>query len=73
MDGDKVLCIFARELQRAGKLTGGIAVGTAHTNSGVERALAREGITLLRTDVGDKYVAECMRRTGAAVGGETSW
>ena len=72
VDGDKVLCIFARELHRAGKLTGGIAVGTAHTNSGVERALAREGITLLRTDVGDKYVAECMRRTGAAVGGEQS-
>ena len=53
-------------------LFSGIAVGTAHTNTGAERALGESGITLLRTDVGDKYVAACMQKSGAAVGGEQS-
>ena len=72
VDGDKLLYIFAREWQAHGKLPHGIAVGTAHTNTGAERALGESGITLLRTDVGDKYVATCMQRNGAAVGGEQS-
>lgn len=72
VDGDKILCILARALRAQGKLPGGLAVGTAHTNTGVERALAREGIRLLRADIGDKYVAAEMRRCGAAVGGEQS-
>ena len=71
-DGDKILYALAADLQARGKLPGSLAVGTAHTNAGVERALAERGIRLLRTDVGDKYVAEAMRRTGAAVGGEQS-
>lgn len=72
VDGDQILYILARALRAQGKLPGGLAVGTAHTNTGVERALAAEGIRLLRTDVGDKYVAAEMRRRGAAVGGEQS-
>lgn len=72
VDGDKILCIFAKELKLRGRLPHNLAVGTAHTNTGAERELAAHGITLHRTDVGDKYVAAHMRRSGAAVGGEQS-
>ena len=72
VDGDKILCIFAKELKSRGRLPHNLAVGTAHTNTGAERELAAHGITLYRTDVGDKYVAAHMRRSGAAVGGEQS-
>ena len=72
VDGDQILCVFARELKARGRLPHDLAVGTAHTNTGAERDLASHGIRLLRTDVGDKYVAACMRRSGAAVGGEQS-
>lgn len=72
VDGDKILCALAFDLQERGKLAGGCVVGTAHTNAGAERALAARGIRLLRADVGDKYVAEAMRRSGAVLGGEQS-
>lgn len=72
VDGDKLLCIFARERKARGALPHDIVVGTAHTNTGAERALAAEGIALVRTDVGDKYVAAYMQKSGAAVGGEQS-
>ncbi len=72
VDGDKMLCILAKDLQAKGRLPHSLAVGTAHTNTGAERELQRCGISLYRTDVGDKYVAEYMRRSGAAVGGEQS-
>ncbi len=72
VDGDRILYVLARALQARGRLPGGTVVGTAHTNTGAERALAAEGIRLLRADIGDKYVAELMRRSGAAVGGEQS-
>ena len=63
---------LCRKLQARGRLWHDLAVGTSHTNTGAERELAAHGIRLLRTDVGDKYVAEAMRRFGAAVGGEQS-
>lgn len=47
-------------------------VGTVMTNLGLERALARESITLTRTAVGDAHVAEAMTATGAKLGGEPS-
>lgn len=72
VDGDKIICIFADHLKREGRLAGNLAVGTAHTNTGAEVWLAARGITLARTDIGDKYVAEYMRSHGAAVGGEQS-
>ena len=70
-DGDKIVYALVCDLLAQGREVR-TAVGTAHTNTGVERALAARGVALLRTDVGDKYVAEGMRRTGAAVGGEQS-
>ncbi len=72
VDGDKILCIFALSLKRKGALREKTVVGTTHTNTGAEQYLARAGIKLIRTDIGDKYVAEAMRRSGAQVGGEQS-
>jgi phosphoglucosamine mutase len=72
VDGDAVLLICARDLKRRGKLTNDLAVSTVMSNIGLERALASDGIQMLRTPVGDKYVLEEMRRKDAAIGGEQS-
>ena len=48
VDGDKILCIFAKELKSRGRLPHNLAVGTAHTNTGAERELAAHGITARR-------------------------
>jgi len=72
IDGDHVLLIAARSLQQAGRLTGNTVVSTVMSNLGLERALDRLGIRMLRTPVGDKYVLEEMIRQGAVLGGEQS-
>src|SRR5450755_1095635 len=72
VDGDAVLLIAARALKAAGKLDGDLVVATVMSNLGLERALERDGIRLLRTPVGDKYVLEEMVRAGAVLGGEQS-
>ncbi len=76
IDGDCVLLACGRDLHRKGKLAaaGGepVVVGTVMSNLGLEQALAAEGIRLLRTPVGDKYVLEEMRRRNATLGGEPS-
>jgi phosphoglucosamine mutase len=72
VDGDAVLLIAARSLKAAGHLKGDIVVSTVMSNLGLETALARDGIRMLRTPVGDKYVLEEMVRVQAALGGEQS-
>jgi phosphoglucosamine mutase len=72
VDGDAVLLIAARALKAEGRLAGGMVVATVMSNLGLEKALARDGIRMLRTPVGDKYVLEEMVRVGAALGGEQS-
>ena len=72
VDGDHVLLIAARQLRAQGHLAGNLVVATVMSNLGLERALAAEGITMLRTPVGDKYVLEEMERRGAVLGGEQS-
>jgi phosphoglucosamine mutase len=72
VDGDAVLLIAARALRSAGRLPGSLVVATVMSNLGLEKALARDGIRMLRTPVGDKYVLEEMIRQGAALGGEQS-
>jgi phosphoglucosamine mutase len=72
VDGDAVLLIAARALKTAGHLAGDLVVATVMSNLGLEKALARDGIRMLRTPVGDKYVLEEMIRQGAALGGEQS-
>jgi phosphoglucosamine mutase len=59
-------------MKDAGRLDGDIVVATVMSNLGLEQALARAGIRMVRTPVGDKYVLEEMVRLGAALGGEQS-
>ncbi|HLH38918.1 MAG TPA: phosphoglucosamine mutase [Bryobacteraceae bacterium] len=70
VDGDAVMWINARPLHARGKLSE--VVATVMSNLGLERALKRDGIGLVRTPVGDKYVLEEMIRRGAPLGGEQS-
>src|SRR5579872_4306384 len=70
VDGDAVMLVTARPLHARGRLTEVIA--TVMSNLGLERALRRNGIALVRTPVGDKYVLEEMVKRGAPLGGEQS-
>ncbi len=66
------MLIVARDLDARGELPGETVVGTVMANMGFEKALAREGIRLLRAAVGDRYVLEAMRAGGYRFGGEQS-
>jgi phosphoglucosamine mutase len=72
VNGDGVLLLTARDLQARGKLNASTVVATTMSNMGVEIALKRSGIGMLRANVGDKYVLEEMLKTGATLGGEQS-
>jgi phosphoglucosamine mutase len=72
VNGDGVLLAAARFLKSAGKLPGNRVVATSMSNLGLERALVRDGISLARTNVGDRYVLEEMLRSGSLLGGEQS-
>ena len=72
VDGDYVLYACALHLSQGRSLKGASVVGTLMTNLGLELALARQGIALKRTAVGDKYVLEEMLRSGINLGGEPS-
>jgi phosphoglucosamine mutase len=72
VDGDAVLLMCGRQLQREGRLKGGAIVATVMSNIGLELALKPLGIELVRTAVGDKYVMEEMLKRDLALGGEQS-
>ena len=72
IDGDQILGLIGQYWGQAGRLTGNGIVATVMSNLGLERFLAGEGLTLHRTQVGDRYVAERMRASGINVGGEQS-
>ena len=72
VNGDAVLLLAARDLAAQGLLTNSTVVATTMSNMGLEAALKRSGIKMLRASVGDKYVLEEMLATGAALGGEQS-
>jgi phosphoglucosamine mutase len=72
VNGDGVLLLTARDLKAQQKLKGDTVVATTMSNMGVEIALKKAGIRMLRANVGDKYVLEEMLRTGATLGGEQS-
>jgi phosphoglucosamine mutase len=72
VNGDAVLLLAAREMQSRGTLAGDTVVATTMSNMGLELALKRSGIKMLRANVGDKYVLEEMQRVGATLGGEQS-
>ena len=72
VDGDQIMAAIATRLHERGKLTGGGVVATVMSNLGLERYLAGIGLTLERTQVGDRHVLERMRSGGFNVGGEQS-
>jgi phosphoglucosamine mutase len=72
IDGDAILLVAARRLQQDGHLPGNVVVSTVMSNLGLEKALGRLGISMIRTPVGDKYVLEEMLRRSAPLGGEQS-
>jgi phosphoglucosamine mutase len=72
IDGDAVLALAARDMVARGVLKGGAVVATVMSNLGLERALEKIGVRLVRTAVGDRYVVEEMRARGYNLGGEQS-
>jgi len=72
INGDAVMLVAARDMKEAGTLTGDTLVATTMSNMGLEAALKRSGLRMLRAPVGDKYVLEEMRRSNAQLGGEQS-
>ncbi len=72
VNGDGILFLAALDLQARGALAQDLVVATSMSNLGLESALRRSGIRMLRAQVGDKYVLEEMQKTGAALGGEQS-
>jgi phosphoglucosamine mutase len=72
IDGDMLIYMLARNMKKEGRLRSDTVVGTSHTNMAIEQALARCGIGLIRTDIGDKYVLEKLLSEGLSLGGEQS-
>jgi phosphoglucosamine mutase len=72
VDGDQIMALIATRMHEKGALRGGGVVATVMSNLGLERYLARLGLELVRTKVGDRYVLEAMRAGGYNVGGEQS-
>jgi phosphoglucosamine mutase len=72
VNGDGILLAAARRMMKKGTLKGGAVVGTVMANLGLELALKKEGLALVRTPVGDRYVLEEMQRRKANLGGEQS-
>lgn len=71
-DGDYLLAIAASHMAAAGRLRGNVVVSTVMANVGLEQALTKAGVRLVRAAVGDRYVFEEMQRLGATLGGEQS-
>jgi phosphoglucosamine mutase len=72
INGDAILLMAARDLRTRGLLTGDLVVATTMSNMGLEAALKRSGIRMLRAPVGDRYVLEQMQQKDVALGGEQS-
>lgn len=72
VDGDAIMAMCAMRMSAAGALAGNALVATVMSNIGLERALRGVGVKLVRTDVGDRYVVEEMRKNGYNFGGEQS-
>ena len=72
IDGDHIMAMLALDLHRQGKLSKQTVVGTVMSNFGLELAMTKAGIVLVRTAVGDRYVLERMSAEGYNFGGEQS-
>ncbi|WP_424212254.1 phosphoglucosamine mutase [Streptomyces sp. BI20] len=72
IDGDQILAVLALSMRERGQLRGDTVVGTVMSNLGFKLAMESEGIALVQTAVGDRYVLESMKEHGYALGGEQS-
>lgn len=72
VDGDQIMALIGTSWARDGRLRGGGVVATVMSNLGLERHLKSQGLDLVRTKVGDRYVLGAMRAGGYNVGGEQS-
>lgn len=72
VDGDIVMAICALNMKESGTLARNTLVATVMSNLGMIRSLEKHGIQVVQTDVGDRYVLECMREKGYNFGGEQS-
>ncbi|MEM7211222.1 MAG: phosphoglucosamine mutase, partial [Pseudomonadota bacterium] len=72
VDGDQIMALIALRWLREAELAKGTLVTTVMSNLGLERLLTSEGVNMVRTKVGDRYVVEEMRANGYNLGGEQS-
>ncbi len=72
VNGDAIMLLLARELKGRGELANATVVATTMSNMGLEIAFRESQIKMLRAPVGDKYVLDEMKKTGAVLGGEQS-
>ncbi|MET8977700.1 phosphoglucosamine mutase [Streptomyces sp. NPDC004539] len=72
IDGDQILAVLALDMRERGVLRADTVVATVMSNLGFKLALEREGLSLVQTAVGDRYVLESMKEHGYALGGEQS-
>ncbi|MDY6367737.1 MAG: phosphoglucosamine mutase [Clostridia bacterium] len=72
VNGDVIIYALALYLKKIGKLKNDTVVGTKHTNMAIENALKENGIDLIRTDIGDKYVLAKLVEKNLSIGGEQS-
>jgi phosphoglucosamine mutase len=72
VDGDAIMAICTGELAARKELKKNTLVATVMSNVGLERAVAKWGVKVVRTKVGDRYVVEELRKHGYSLGGEQS-
>ncbi|MFI5808156.1 phosphoglucosamine mutase [Streptomyces sp. NPDC051561] len=72
VDGDQILAVLSLAMREAGQLRKNTVVGTVMSNLGFKLAMEGEGIEVVQTGVGDRYVLESMKEHGYALGGEQS-
>ncbi|MFC4606495.1 phosphoglucosamine mutase [Streptomyces maoxianensis] len=72
VDGDQILAVLALAMREAGTLRKDTVVATVMSNLGFKLAMEREGVEMVQTGVGDRYVLESMKAEGYALGGEQS-
>ncbi len=72
INGDEIIYGLAKYLKSQGTLKSNTVVGTSHTNMAIEDNLNSEGIQLIRTDIGDKYVLAKLLEKNLSLGGEQS-
>lgn len=72
IDGDHIMAAIASDMKKKSKLNSDTIVGTTMSNMGFEDFLKNNGMNLVRAKIGDRFVMEEMKKSGALIGGEQS-